>query len=305
MPNFGLADLNPSYQTVEWASIEEPWPLIPRTKMRRNGTLDNFSTVVFRAFTYFQQYILKKAPKTWVPIVAGYPQIKIYPASQPTLTQIGLKREIGTIKRVDDYYFLNPFVDLVTYTLKYQAPAGYKKAFGSEKMRRPTMVETFPVSGAPGLLYEVQTEMMDNLIQFDCWSSTGRGADKLADLFKEFMRFMTGSIMAQGFGHIKFWERGVDKDLTGWRDDISVRTLQYYVGTQEMSIIPRGTINNISFDLGITEGANTDQDYFVRHVIGDQPFPPSGYYDPSGLALYPDGLVNTNQGTSSLIEVNS
>lgn len=302
MPPFdwGTADLNNGSVSPEWRPLEEKWPLIQDMRMTRNGTLEDLIIVLTRAIQYYQQNILQRAPKTWVPILAGYPTEKVYTATQATATVNGLKPEYGTLTRIDDYYFLNPFVNMVSYTLKYQAPKGMKKAFGSEKIRRPDKMATYPVSGTPGLYYDVASQPMDNLIQFDCWSSTTRGADNLASWFKYFMECMKGSIMNQGYGHIAFWERGIDKDIAAWRDDISVRSLQYYIETQEFYIVPRTLITSINFELAIKEGMNWTQDQFVRHVIEDQPYPPSGCYESSGIVplvsgLPPEGLVNLTE----------
>lgn len=301
--DFGIADLNNNRVLPPWNSIEAKYPIIPPMTMNRNGTLGDFSTVTLRAFRYYQEHILLRDPKTWVPLLTGYPLQKVNAASLPTETQIGKKREINKITRIDDYYYLFPFADLVTYSLKYQAPKGFKKAFGSEKERTSTKVETFPVSGVPGLLYEVHSRPMDNLIQFDCWSSNTRGADNLIEFFKYFMEFMKGSIMLQGFGHIQLWERGTDKETYAWREDIAYRSLQYYVETQDFYIIPRYQTNHVFFDLQVQGGINAEQDYFVKHVIEDQAYPPSGCYQyPSGIVIISGYTPST--GTNFLIEKN-
>lgn len=302
--DFGIADLNNNQVPVPWRSLESTYPIIPPMTMNRAGTAGDFSTVILRAFRYYQEFILKKDPRTWVPIIAGTPQQKIYPASQPTETKIGIQRSLGNISRLDDYYFLHPFADMVTYTLKYQAPKGYKKPFGAEKIRRPDKIETFPVSGVPGLYYEVYSQPMDALYQFDCWASNSRAADNLADFFRYFMEFMKGSIMLQGFGHIQFWERGIDKETFAWREDIAWRSLQYYVELQDFYFVPTNQIKSVGFQLQLQEGYSSEDEYFVRHVIQDQSYPPSGVYP------YPSGIVTMSgytpsTGTNLLIEKNT
>lgn len=257
---FGTTNLNDGVKPKDPLSLDYPMPDLSRIKMDRNGTLDNFTTLTLRAMKFFQQKILKRDPNTWVPLVAGYPYQKIQEAS--------FIKTRSNINDFNDFYFLYPFADLVTYTVKYQGPAGFKEAFGKERMRQPQYRETVRVEEIPGLLYEITSAPMDNLIQFDCWSSTGRGADNLTAWFKYFMEFMKGSIMRQGFDKIQFWERGVDADVTAWRDDIAVRSIQYYVRTQEFSVVPTSLITAINAELAVTSSFDDQVNDFVREIRG-------------------------------------
>lgn len=257
---FGNTNLNAPVEPKQAFSLTYPDPRYARYKMDRNGTLDSFTTVTLRALKFFQEKILQRAPATWVPLVAGYPMQKINEAS--------IIKTRSNLNNFDDFYFLQPFADLVTYTLKYQAPAGFKKAFGAEKMRPPLWRETIRVDDQPGVYYDVYSHIMDNMIQFDCWSSTGRQADTLAAWFKYFMEFMKGPIMKQGFQKISFWERGIDKDVTSWRDDIAVRSLTYLVKTEEMYIVPTSLITQINADIQVTTSFNQQEADFVKQYRG-------------------------------------
>jgi len=257
---FGTTNLNDGFVPKAPLSLDYPVPDLARIKMDRAGTLDNFTTVTLRALKFFEQKILKRDPNTWFPLVAGYPYQKIQETS--------FIKTRSNLSSFNDFYFLYPFADLVTYTVKYQAPAGFKEAFGKEKMRQPQYRETVRVEEHAGLLYEITSAPMDNLIQFDCWSSTGRGADNLVELFKTFMDFMKGSIMRQGFDKIQFWERGVDADVTAWRDDIAVRSIQYYVRTQEFSVVPKSLITAINAELAVTSSFDDQVNDFVREIRG-------------------------------------
>lgn len=273
---FGISNLNDPIEPQPVVSLTYPDPRYALMKMDRNGTLDSFTTVVLRALKLFQDEILQRAPATWIPLVAGYPMQKIQEAS--------FIKTRSTIENFDDFYFLFPFADVVTYTLKYQAPAGFKKAFGAEKMRPPLKKETLQVQETPGVYYDIYSHYMDNLVQFDCWSSTGRGADNLAAWFKYFMEFMKGPIMRQGFEKISFWERGIDKDVTSWRDDIAVRSLTYLVKTQEMYVVPTGLITKINMDINVATSFDEQVSDFIRQYKGI-PEPPSGCIEASSVPL--------------------
>jgi hypothetical protein len=266
----GTTNLNGTVVPTDLTSLE--YPDLPRLKMDRHGTIEDFTTVALRAMKLFQGKIMKRGRETWVPLVASYPGQKI--------TENSFIRTRTDLKTLEDFYFLHPFADLVTYTLRFQAPAGIHTAFGKERQRAPQHRETFSVPDQPGILYEVVALPMDNLVQFDCWSSTGRGADNLASWFKTFMEFMKGSIMRQGFSKIEFWERGVDKDVTQWRDDIACRTLQYYVRTEEFYIIPRTAVTQINLELEVHYDLDEESDLFLREMQGH---PVSGVIDPDTI----------------------
>ncbi len=279
---FGTRNLG-DYAEVEPAlrSLESDGGL-PRLTMDRCGTLDDFTTVVLRALRVFQGNILKRDKKTWVPLLAGYPHATVHQNSNATME---------SLTKLDDYYFLDPFCDLVTYTLKYQAPGGSQKAFGQEKMRPPTLRKTVPVEGQPGLYMETWAAVTDNLVQFDCWSSDGRGADKLADWFKYFMQFMKGPIMRQGFQKVEFWEREIDSDVTQWREDIAVRSLRYLVRTEEQFIKPTGLVTQIDAQIAVRSSLNDEEESLIRSLRG---IPASGF-DPSpevSISGMPDLMTN-------------
>lgn len=260
---FGTSDLNNGASTPDPVSLT--YPDLPLTKMRRHGTIDDFSTLVLRGMKIYQEKFLKRAKATWVPLVMGYPMTKMSDSS---------RIDFKDIQTLDDYYYLYPFCNVITYTMRFQAPAGYRKAFGAEKMRAPMHKEDLRVVDQPGLIYGVETHEMDNLVQFDCWSSTGRGADELVEWFKKFMEFFKGSIMLQGFQKIQFWERGVDKDVQKWRDDISVRSLQYLVKSEEHYLIPQRLISEIDLEMRVDRNLTDEQKVFFDAVVAG--VPPSG-----------------------------
>jgi|GEM_PF-3894342 hypothetical protein len=260
---FGTTDLNNGAYTPDPVSLT--YPDLPLTKMRRHGTIDDFSTLVLRGMKIYQEKFLKKARATWVPLVMGYPMTKMKDSS---------KIQFENIQTLDDYYYLYPFCNVITFTMRFQAPAGYRRPFGSEKMRAPMHKEDLRVNEHPGTIYGVETHEMDNLVQFDCWSSTGRGADGLVDWFKKYMEFFKGSIMMQGFQKIQFWERGIDKDVIKWRDDISVRSLQYLVKSEEHYLLPQRLISEIDLEMKVDRNLTEEQKVFFDAVV--EGIPPSG-----------------------------
>jgi hypothetical protein len=256
--------------------------------MDRNGSIEDFSTVTLRAIKFFQQYVLKRAPATWVPLVASYPQQKVPEASFVRRAEQG-----DRILKIKDFYYFNPFADMVTYTLKYQCPAGFKEPFGKQRMRGPQHRETLESKETPGLFYDIVGLPMDNLVQFDCWSSDGRGVDNLAAWFKSFMQYMKGPIMAQGFSKIEFWERAGDKDITKWRDDIAVASLQYYVRTEEMYAVPTSLVTQINQALSVRTSLEEESDLFAKAAMTG--IPVSGIIDSSMMPILPGVPLGTTQ----------
>jgi hypothetical protein len=256
-PYFGIEDLNNGKLNSEPISLT--YPDYPVTKMRRAGVIDDFSTLVLRGMKIYQEKFLKRSKKTWVPLVMGYPMTKMSESS---------RKQFLDITSLDDYYYLYPFCNLITYSMVFQCPAGYEKPFGAKKMRAPMRKEELRSTDKPGLIYGVDTLELDNLVQFDCWSSTGRGADELVDWFKRFMEYFKGSIMQQGFQKIQFWERGIDKDITTWRDDIAVRSLKYLVRSEEHYSIPQRLISEISLEMRVDRNLTEEQQDFFNSVKG-------------------------------------
>jgi hypothetical protein len=256
--------------------------------MDRNGTIEDFSTITLRALKFFQGNILKRSKDTWVPLLVGYPQKKVHEASNSKVR--------SSITSLDDFYFLNPFADLVTFTLEWQGPAGMNKAFGTEKQRGAQHREYLLVDDQPGIAYDIEGRPMDNLVRFDCWSSTGRNAGNLATRFKIMMEYMKGSIIRQGFRRVEFWERAQDKDVTRWRDDISCVSLRYYVGTEEISITPKTLITQIDWEMRINQNPDEEQEAFLREIAG---------LSSSGYVITPEAnpfVSGMSTGTTELLE---
>jgi hypothetical protein len=151
--------------------------------------------------------------------------------------------------------------------------------------------KTVPVEGQPGVYMETWAAVTDNLVQFDCWSSDGRGADKLTDWFKYFMQFMKGPIMRQGFQKIEFWEREIDNDVTQWREDIAVRSLRYLVRTEEQFIRPTGLITQIEAAVAVRSSLNDEEENLIRILKG---IPASGFTQTPDVLLsgMPDLTTN-------------
>lgn len=283
----GTENLNNSITPEEIAS--ESYPNTPRLKADRHGTLRDFTMVMLRAFAYYQDKIKKKARDTWIPILHGHPHQKLKDASY-----------IKQIKHPDDYYFVNPFCELITYDLQLQAPQGMHKAFGAEKLRNWQFRERIRDQQYPDVSYNVMARTHDNLIRFNCWASNGRAADWLADFFKEFTVWMTGSIMRQGFGKFMFLERGIDEQIPKWRDDIAVRTLQYYLKTEEHWLIPNVDITALSKEISIDYTAVNDFDSYTRSIVYSVA---SGVF-PSGIdgSTVPSYSGVTNLGYTTYLE---
>jgi len=272
---FGTGNLNDNFEPDnDLRSLEYPGDAnVPRLRMDRWGLIEEFPEVVLRAIKYYQDEIMHKAKETWVPVVVGYPIEKVHPDSM-----IDLRSDLTSL---NDMYFLRPFADMISYSLVRQTPMGLDGMFSAKRARPALFKETFPVDGHPGMFYQVSSYHLDNLVQFDCWSSNTRGADYLASWFKTFMEVMKGSIERQGYAKILFVERGEDKTIPNFREDITCRSLRYFVRSEEQHIIPVSTLKQIDLDTQVRYSLDSEEDVFLREMQG---LPVSGYTpEPSGL----------------------
>ena len=107
-------------------------------------------------------------------------------------------------------------------------------------------------------------QWFDNLVQFDIWASNGRTAEQRAVWFQRTMELLKGTLMRQGVQKLAFWSRLEDDTITKWRSDIAVRSLRYYVRTEELQLIRAGKIQSVDVYANVQYDLREDEDELAK-----------------------------------------
>lgn len=139
------------------------------------------------------------------------------------------------------YYQDKPLADwrdTVVYRVKRREPGTISKhPFDPPTEIKPRIREYRVDPDHPGCHVMVMGQWFDNLIQFDCWSKYNNRADELVEWFEDFMYKYTWVWKKNGVNEILYWMRNVDTESSKWRNDLAVRTVQYYFKTEKIVTI--------------------------------------------------------------------
>jgi len=127
------------------------------------------------------------------------------------------------------------FKDTITFQVTREEPGsigGDKQPFGDTREVVPRLREQVPDSNDE--LVNIYGQWFDTLVQFDVWSLTNYEVDQMALWFKRFMTIHRNFFKEMGLSEILFWWRGVDDVSSKLRNSLHVRTLVYYIRTEEI-----------------------------------------------------------------------
>jgi len=192
---------------------------------------------------------LELADVNMINFVSAYPQVYAEPQTwRDTITYRVLRREPGTLQ---------------------------SHPFDGRKEIKPRVRETIVDPDYPNHHIQVMGQWFDNNLQFDCWSVTNNGADSLISWFEDFLFRYTWVWKKNGVQEILYVSRGMDDEITKWRDDIVNRTLIYYFRTEK--IVPIRTHDFTQIDL--------------YAGLATETVAASGFVEPSGYTEIFDGQL--------------
>jgi len=140
--------------------------------------------------------------------------------------------------------------DTVVYRVKRREPGTVSKhAFEPPVELRPRQREIRPDPIHPGYHDRIMGQWFDNIIQFDCWSVLNNRADDLIEWFEDFMSKYTWVWEKNGINKILYWMRNTDTESSEWRNDLAVRTVNYYFRTEKVFTIKEHDFRQISIYL--------------------------------------------------------
>lgn len=164
---------------------------------------------------------LELADENTVNFVSAYPQVYAEPETwRDTITFKVDRREPGTIQ---------------------------SHPFEGRKEIKPRIRQVIVDPDFPDFHIQIQGQWFDNILQFDCWSVTNKGADSLISWFEDFLFRYTWVWKKNGVQEILYMNRSIDEEVIKWRDDIVNRTLYYYFRTEK--IIPIREHDFTQFDI--------------------------------------------------------
>jgi len=189
------------------ASIE------PLTKSDGNLTLDQFFALMFN--------VLEVANPELV-FAPAYPQYLL-----PETREFSKTMENPTAL----------FKNTITYMITREEPGslgGNNQPFGgATRELTPRHREAIKTSDEKSRSFHGQ--LFDTLVQFDIWALTNWEVEQLAIWFKRFMMSYRGFFKEMGISELLFWWRGRDDVSSKLKNSLHVRSLVYFVRTEEIS----------------------------------------------------------------------
>lgn len=128
------------------------------------------------------------------------------------------------------------FKDTITYSITREEPGsigGNKQPFDGTREIVPRYREVQKMNDTESQM--IYGQWFDSLVQFDVWTLTNWEAENLALWFKRFMTVHRGFLKDMGLSEIFFWWRGRDEVASKIQNHLHLRTLVYYVRTEEIS----------------------------------------------------------------------
>ncbi len=93
----------------------------------------------------------------------------------------------------------------------------------------------------------IYTQKQSCVVQFDVVASDYISANSVMNTFEEAMFTYTGYFKSQGVAEMYFLKHFTDKNLDNYRQDLSVRSLQYHVQIQKIITVFDTTIDDVTF----------------------------------------------------------
>lgn len=155
------------------------------------------------------------------------------------------------------------------YLVRRESGSIGDRPFGAHRERRPrfrSFDKEFQID--PTTQIDMHGQVFDNIAQFDCWSKEASEADLLVDYFEHFLKLWTGVIAYNGIERIWYWSRGMDAVETSWRNDIAVRSLQYFFRTEDVTVSEEFLYRGFSVVVSTT-GTLTTSATGISPITGD------------------------------------
>lgn len=212
-------------------------------------------------------------------------------------------REVGDVREINSgaQSTLPPMNPTVSYVLIRQEPGSYGPKFFSNirKEWKPRFREVFPDPERRGFTIEVHGQLIDSLVQFDCWSNDARSARRLVTWFEHFMRENVWILLKNGVNEIFFWAKLRDENTVKWRQDAYARSIQYAFRTEYIEAFRRRDLLRVNVNAEIKNSLGQTQ----THKLGNTGIEYTGPLTPKVYrSLFFDQSGNYRFGNYSIID---
>ena len=170
--------------------------------------------------------------------------------------------------------------DTITYKVSRREPGTLQAhPFDAKKEIKPRVRQYIKDPDNPGYHIKILGQRFDNLLQFEFWTTTANSGDTLVSWFEDFLYKYTWVWKKNGVQEILYTKRGIDEEVTKWREDLSYRSLWYFFRTEKLISVREKDF--AQFDLSI--------DLSNEVAVGA-----SGIIPASGMTVINDGGLITS-----------
>ena len=141
------------------------------------------------------------------------------------------------------------FMDTITYKVTREEPGsigGNKQPFGGTRELTPNIRQ---IVKGPDKSENIYGQWFDTLVQFDTWSLSNWEADILVLWFKRYMTTHRNFLKHMGLSEIHFWWRGVDETSSKLNNGLHLRTIVYFVRTEEICTESDFNLKELQFQI--------------------------------------------------------
>jgi len=163
---------------------------------------------------------------------------------------------------------LPPIVPTVTWSLKTVEPGGLGKPFDSRKELKPRLRESTKDPYVTGHTVEIWGQWFDNIVQFDAWTSGFKASERLLTWMEQFLKLYAGFLRERGVSNVFFWKREEERQINTWRQQMPVKSTQFYFRTEEIEAVYQRDILKIDVSLGTETTIPYDDKY--RYIAGQK-----------------------------------
>ncbi len=165
-----------------------------------------------------------------------------------------------------------PIRPVVIYSLSLKEPGSLDgEPFGQRKDYKKKVREYIKDPDESNHKIEIRAQTFDNLVQFDCCTIENYSANRLARWFEKFMNLYEWVLRKNGVQQMLYMRRYNSTDSQKWRQDLIVRSLQFYFRTEEIEAISRRDLTKINYSINLGDKIlDTDTHYIADQLVSGQ-----------------------------------
>lgn len=164
-----------------------------------------------------------------------------------------------------------PLSPTITWSVVSSTPGSLDKISSNKVELSPRLRETKKDPLVPGYSIEIFGQTIDNFVQFDIWSTKPKESEDLIRWFQGFMAQYSYGLKRCGLKEVLFNQRLTDDLKRTWRQGVYVKSLQYFMRTEELS--QRYERDLVKLDISVdiaSSGLTRTIDLEERYIAGQK-----------------------------------